>query len=342
MVTVGVAPFGSAEGLDVVTLKDGSIIHGEVVEMTEGKLRLKTTFGAEEILAIKWADVAQLTTSRPLPFHLKDGTMLMGTVQGVEQGRILFKAEPLAGPVSFAIDSVAAVNPPVKPPVAFEGNFTLGISGASGNSEFKNFSGLAELSGRSEKLRLTLIGRYIYGESNGELAARNARGTVKLDFFITKRFFLYTSAYFEQDTFQDLQLRTALSGGAGYQFIDKGDFASPYVKEMELYGELGLAYFNEDFKMMADQTSTRLRASVKWDWPIFKDVIAVYHYDEMFPSLEDAKDFYITTDQGLVFNLIKNFVTKLQVTYRYNNQPPPGIQKSDTIYLITFGYSLGK
>ena len=52
---------------------------------------------------------------------------------------------------------------------------------------------------------------------------RNSRGTVKLDFFFTKRWYWFASAYFEQDTFQDLKLRTALATGPGYQFLDRGE-----------------------------------------------------------------------------------------------------------------------
>jgi len=80
---------------------------------------------------------------------------------------------------------IATVN---RAPVEFQGNFTLGIAGASGSSELKNVSGLAESVARSDGLRLSLIGRYVYGESAGTLAVRNARGTITLDFFVTKRF----------------------------------------------------------------------------------------------------------------------------------------------------------
>ena len=51
---------------------------------------------------------------------------------------------------------------------------------------------------RSEQLRLTLNGRYVYGDQDNELTARNARGTIKMDFFVTKRLFWFASAYFEQ------------------------------------------------------------------------------------------------------------------------------------------------
>jgi putative salt-induced outer membrane protein YdiY len=137
-------------------------------------------------------------------------------------------------------------------------------------------------------------------------------------------------------------MRTALSAGPGYQFIDKGDLASPYFKEMTMYSDLGLSYFNEDFRLAPDQSSTRLRWAVKWNWPILADRLRVFYDHEMFPSLENAKNFYYTSNSGLVLTIVKNFITKVQVTYRYNNTPPAGTQPSDTIYVLSFGYGFGK
>lgn len=327
---------------DLITLKDGSLIYGEVVELADGKLKVKTKFGVDETITIKWSDVTKLSINRPLPIRLKDETTIMGTVQEGKDGTLELKTEPLAGPLTIALDQVTGINPPVKPAFVIEGNASLGFAGAAGNVRYQNISGLGEFVGRSENWRLTLIGRYVYGETEGELITRNARATVKLDRFLTKRLYFFTSAYFEQDTFQDLNLRTAFSAGPGYQFIEKGDLASPYLKEMQFYAEAGPSYFHEDFKVKSDKTSLRARVSGKLDWPIIKDVISLYQYTEFFPSLQDSNDFYLTTDQGLVFHIWKNFVFKPQITFRYNNSPPPGVKSGDTLYLITFGYSVGK
>jgi putative salt-induced outer membrane protein YdiY len=194
---------------------------------------------------------------------------------------------------------------------------------------------------RGDTLRLTLMGRYIYGETSGQVVARNALGTIKLDFFITKRFYWFANAYFEQDTFQDLKLRTALGTGPGYQFIDKGDFGGIF-SELTFYAEGGVAYFNEDFRTPTreDKSSVRARWAVNLNWPIVKDRIAFYHNHEGYPSLENAKDFYILTNTGAALNVNAHFIIKPQVTWRYNNAPAPGTTRSDTIYLITFGYAL--
>ena len=333
------APTPAAPKPDVVTLKDGSIIYGEVIEMSNGELLIKTAFGVGDIVKVKWVNVATLAVNRPLPFHLKEGTILVATAEAGEEGMLVLKAEPLAGTMTIPMDSVVSVNPIVQPPVVFLGTVTAGLSSANGNSDFLNASFLFDLTGRSEKLRLLLNGRYVYNENNGQLAARNARGTIKLDFFFTKRFYAFTSAYFEQDTFQDLKLRTALSAGPGYQFIDKDDFSSPYFKDMSLSGEFGLGYFNEDFNNLADQSSLRGRGSIRFNWPMLDERITLYHFDEFFPSLQNTQDYYLTMDQGIRLKIIEGFVANFQFTYRYNNRPPAGVQSTDTLTLITLGYN---
>jgi putative salt-induced outer membrane protein YdiY len=325
--------------LDIVTLKDGSVVYGEVIELVDGELKLKTSFGVKDVVTIKWESVAKLSINHPIPFHLKEGTVLMGTAQEGAPGTLLLKIEPMADALMVPMDSVKAINPLIQPPVVYLGNLNAGLSQSSGNSHLRNASVLGDLTGRSESLRLMILGRYVYGDDNGQLTSRNSRGTVKLDFFLTKRFYWFAAAYFEQDTFQDLNLRTSLSSGPGYQFIEKGDYASPYLKDMTLYFEGGLAYFNEDFKVSADQTSVRLRTSLKWNWPILDEQMTFFHYDEFFPSIQNTKDFYLTSDQGVRFRIFGNLVSSFQLTYRYNNMPPPGVRSSDTLLLATLGYA---
>ncbi|MEP6935572.1 MAG: hypothetical protein ABI988_16815, partial [Nitrospirota bacterium] len=62
---------------DVVTLKNGSIIYGEVVEMADGVLYIKTAAAADTAIKIKWANVEKLAINHPIPFHLKEGSVLI-------------------------------------------------------------------------------------------------------------------------------------------------------------------------------------------------------------------------------------------------------------------------
>lgn len=341
IVTAGTAMAADAPAspLDVVTLKDGSIIYGEVVEMSREELFVKTAFSIDEIVKVKWADVSNLAVTHPLPIHLKDGTVIVGTVMEGPVGSVIVKAVSLQASLTIPMDSIVSVNPLVQRPVIYNGSLQLGFSQTTGNSHLRNATMIGEFVGRSKQLRLSLLGRYIYGDNDGSLITRNSRGTIKLDFFVSKRFFWFASAYFEQDTFQDLKMRTALASGPGFQFIDEGDFTASWLRDMTLYVETGLAYFNEDFRFAQDKATFRGRFSVKFNWPLFDDRVTLYHYQELYPSLENFKDFYLTMDNGVRFKLFDGFVSGIQVTTRYNKNPPPNTTDTDNLYLMTLGYS---
>lgn len=328
----------AAAPIDTVTLKDGSVIYGEVLEMDGGVLMLKNAANPDNLIKLKWDNVAKLTVTHPIPFHLKEGTVLNGTTSDGPDGVLVIHAQPLTGTMEVPMTDIKSVNPLIQAPVIYVGNLTGGYSQTTGNSHLRNASLIGELVARSEQLRLTMNVRYVYGDDAGRLITRNARGTIKLDFFITKKFFWFTSAYFEQDTFQDLKLRTALATGPGYQWVDRGDY-SGITKDMTFYTEAGLSYFNEDFSVAPDKASVRARISLKLNWPMFEDAITVYHFSELFPSLQNTSDVYFTMDNGVRFKVWQGFVTSFQITTRYNSRPAPGTTDTDQLYLITLGYA---
>lgn len=112
---------------DVVTLKDGGVLYGEVIEMSGGVLVLKTDAAAGNIVKINWANVSKLAINHPIPFHLKEGTVLIGTATEGPNGTINVKAEPMKGTMEIPIDSITAMNPIVQPPVIYLGSLTAVI-----------------------------------------------------------------------------------------------------------------------------------------------------------------------------------------------------------------------
>lgn len=324
--------------LDVVTLKNGSVIYGEVIEMVGGVLQIKTPASPDNLLKVNWNDVSKLSVNHPIPFHLKEGSVIMGTATPGPNGTMNVQAEPLKGTMEVPMDSVISMNPVIQPPVIYLGHLTGAYTQTTGNSHLRNASLLGEFVARSEQLRLTINGRYVYGENDNTLVARNARGTIKLDFFISKRFYWFASAYFENDRFQDLKMRTALASGPGYQFIERGDF-SGILKDMTFYAEAGPAYFNEDFRTADDKSSVRARVSMKLNWPLWDDRMTLFHYDEIFPSLQNTSDFFLTMDNGVRFKIWEGFASGFQVTTRYNNNPAIGTGDTDNLYLATLGYN---
>ncbi|MCZ6795835.1 MAG: DUF481 domain-containing protein [Planctomycetota bacterium] len=320
---------------DQIVLKNGSVIIGEVVDLAGGTLTIKVAFGADGTVKVKWDQVASLETGRDHIFQLKNGLRYDGQLTKDDDGRTIVISGMVQGPIE--LENLEAINPPEKKAVELSGVVNFGASVADGNTQTKTASFNAEVVARSERQRLTIRGAWNYAEDSDSITARNTKSSIKYDFFLTERFFVFASALFEEDKFQDLSLRTALSAGPGYQFINKGDYTEWRLKDLELYAEAGLAFFNEDRRVAQDQRYLAGRWAINVDWPISSQV-AFFHNHEGFPGLERVDDLYIATEQGLRFTIWENFVSTIQVNWKWDNTPSPGFERSDAVYLITLGY----
>ncbi len=328
----------STVSADEVTLKDGSRVIGEVEELSGGKLKVKTAFAKE--IEIEWAEVVSLVTDKPLPFRLKDGSIPRGKAVKPDAGGIAVQTEILQVPLVLDHDSIIGINETPKPRVTFKGFLAAGATVNDGNTQNRSATANGEFVARSERHRFTLRGIYNYADDNQhEITAQNGRITSNYNFFITSRFYAFLASLIEHDKFQDLNLRSAVSAGPGFQIIDKGHFEENWLKELTLSAEAGLAYFDEDFKTAEDRTFVAARWAVNLNWEIVPKQVTIFHNHEGYPSLERGSDIYLLTEQGVRFAVLKNLFAAIQVNWRWQNTPPDDKERSDTTYIVSIGYN---
>ena len=217
---------------------------GKSWRWTAGSSSLKNPANPDNLIKLKWDNVASSTVTHPIPFHLKEGTVLNGTATAGPDGVLVIHAEPLKGTMEVPMSDVKSVNPLIQPSVIYVGNLTGGYSQTTGNSHLRNASLIGELVARGDLLRLTMNVRYVYGDDSGEFLTRNAKATIKLDFFITKGFFWFTSAYFESDKFQDLKLEPRSPAAPAIRGRPRRTIGA---LPRRLPSTRKPAYFNEDF-----------------------------------------------------------------------------------------------
>jgi len=324
--------------LSTVTLKDGSIIHGNIVEMVGEILKVEAAFGADESIPIKWEEVVNIATSQPVVLVLGEGGTLIGIAEKGEAGELLLSVEPLTSPILIHLASITAINPPTPSLAKFQANFNMGSKFSSGNTDDAQVNLLGGIVVRSARFRFILDARYFYAEEDSRVTDRNAFGTLDVNFFLTKRWYGYLGILMQQDTFDDLELRTAVTTGPGYQFIEKGDFANPYFSQMTLQGDVGAGFLNEDRKNDEDDNYGVYRWSARWEWEIGKR-FTLFHHQQGFPEIDNVSNFYFNTLQGIRFKIWKGFNLSWQVQYSYDNEPAKDSKKSDTTALLTVGYN---
>ncbi len=314
---------------DEVTMKNGDVITGKILTLKEGKLTMKTPYN--ESLEIDWASIQKIRSEEPEEVILADETRLKGTLQVTEEGTLQVVTES-AGPVPIGdLSLITGMNLPKPPAVTYTGNVEAGVSYLTGNTETTsgNLSGL--FVARSKRQRFTLRGNWYYAENDNVVSAREAGGSVKYDFFVTEKVYVYANALFLYNPFKDLNLRSTFGGGAGYQFFEDD--------RKTLGAELGVSYVDENFRVAPDDSYTGGRWSVNFNYWIIEKKIDLFHYQEGYFSLEDFADMNLLTQQGLRFTVVKDFFTSFQANVSYDNKPSPGFKKTDTALIFGLGYN---
>lgn len=318
-------------GADELRLKNGDRISGKLVAMEEGTLIFKTSYAGK--MSIKWEAISTMSTEAPIRVVLSDETALNGITQSAEAGKMKMKMGKIVETVSFDLMEVRAINPKpavTEPAVKTKGHVNIGLTSTRGNSDTGTQHLDGEFVARSSKNRFTIGAELNRAEDDGEKTVNNAFGSLKYDHFLTQKWYLYSSASFEKDEFKDLDLRTTLGLGAGYQFLE-----TP-ITNLSL--EAGLTYVNEDYDTGEDDGFPSARWALNFDRYFAKKVIQFFHFHEGFVGFEDTDDTIIRSKTGLRLPIYKKLAATAQYNLDWDKSPKPGREKTDHMYVLTLGY----
>lgn len=316
---------GPAAGwADEVHLKNGDRLTGEIVNMEDGVLTLRTEYSGE--IKINWSEVLSLASDKPMAIQVP-GQGNGGVGDFFTGGRIVIQAKELGPGGTIPLSDVSAIN---VGPIQYRGTVTIGGNSTQGNTETTAINAGGRLLMRADRQRLTLEAKYNYGEAGDTVTARNSWGSLKYDFFLSKKVFLNASGLLEKDTFQRLNLRTTLGAGLGYQFLD--------TRRTTLSGELGAAYVNEHYTNAPSMQTPSSRWGVRWEYAVIPDRIRLFHRHEGFYDLNTGNAMRVIAEQGVRVTLYKNLFFNLEYDLRYNTQPAPGRLKTDEAFIFGVGY----
>lgn len=320
--------FGSGIA-DEINLKNGDRITGEVVRMDEKKLIYNTPYAGE--ITIKWEEIRSVKTERPIKVVLMDETSLGGISESAEEGKMRLDSDKLEKPVAFNLSDVKAINPVPKKSVSVTARANVSVSNERGNTDTDNYYFDGEFIARTEKNRFTVGGEYTEEKSSGVTTANSVFGFGEYAHFLNKKWFIFTSTLFEHDEFKDLNLRSTLGAGPGYQI-----FETPLLN---LSVSAGLAWVDENFDVAEDNSYSAAQWSISYDQYLFKKFMQVFHKQIGTVSLENSSDWFYKTRTGVRFPLYKGLAVTAQYNYDWDNQPSAAAEKKeDTKFLLLLGY----
>jgi hypothetical protein len=104
----------------------------------------------------------------------------------------------------------------------WSGHLNVGIVVRTGNTDQRDYNAMLFLRREAGRTRIDLSGANNYGTLNGDKNINNQQASGRFDVFLTKRLYVVPiAASVYADEFQNIDLRTTVSAGFGYDLVDE-------------------------------------------------------------------------------------------------------------------------
>ena len=317
---------------DELHLTNGDVITGQLIRMEENKIFFKTSYAGE--IKVNWPEVINLITDDPIEVILIDGKVAEGFSRKASVNMMRLVTEKRETPSDFSLSEVAAINPGKKPVVKITTRINVGLTQERGNTDTDTFRLDGEFIARSEKNRYTLLGELNKEKAEGDTTVENWLAFGRYSYFLTQKWFLYAQGFFEHDEFADLDLRSTLGTGPGYQFFES--------EALNLSVSAGPAWVDEDFDKDENDDYSAGQWLFSYDQFFFNKSVQLFHRQIGWISFFESDKWVFKTRQGLRFPIYKGFTATIQYDYDYDNEPSSDAdEKWDSKLMFLLGWQFG-
>lgn len=198
----------------------------------------------------------------------------------------------------------------------WSGDMTIGANLTSGNTQGSAISISGKATQRVDSERYTVKGAFNYAEESDTLTVRNSIGSIQYDTFFTDKVYGLFNVELQKDKLRNLNLRTIVGPGVGYQVSDNLNF------------EAGLAYFSEDVVSGEDSQWTTARLGMNTNYDI-TDTIRFSDSLVINPSLEDFGLYTLGNEASFIIKFSDKWSGNITHIIGYDKSPSVGVEKLD-------------
>jgi putative salt-induced outer membrane protein YdiY len=307
---------------DEVRLMNGDRLTGRAVSLVGGTLIFSTAYGNVQI---PWANVTSLTVDDPI-------LITTGTAQPVG---VTITPAAAAGQVTLVPGGTVALSDirglaRAEPDLIINGGANAGFITTAGNTDVNNLRFDGDVVARASANRYTGNASVTRAEDRGLETARNWSASMKYDRFFTPRLFFNANTILTNDRFRDLDLRTALGFGIGYQILT--------TPRMTLTADAGLGYVNENLESLPDDSYGAVRESAALGIALVPGRVQFFHQHDGYYGVTGDDNLFVKMQNGVRLGLAGGFVTTLRHDFDYDRSPAPGRRSVDRSLALTLGY----
>jgi len=330
----GIAWGYARDKTDVVTLRNGDRLSGDIVSLEFGILTLKTD--NMSTLSIEWPAVRAVTSKFPFAIERSDGTKYHGVIATSEDGAdlVVQSDEGTARIPMEKVERISRFSPQFWERI--DGSLAVGFSYTKSSSiQVSNVNFNAHY--RSTRVDGSLaFSSNTTKDSSGSTTDR-ALLSSGVQFLQQSRNFWGLLASLERD--QSLGVDARLLGGAvlGRRFVQ-----TPFTELTGIAGVVG----TQEWIVNDPTPNASLEAVVGGRWRVFRFIepetqlnLGLY----VFPSLTESGRYRSTGDLSLTHKFPHDITVGITGYLSYDNQPPEsGAHTSDYGLTFNLGYTFGE
>jgi hypothetical protein len=313
---------------DVVTLRNGDRVTGEIVRLDRGRLEFKTDDAGT--LYIEWDKVVALQALRTYEVGLSDGRLFFGSLRPGDPRQLVVATA--GGPLPLAMWDVTTIAPIGR---SFwkklDGSVDLGYS-YTRSSEISqlNLNVLTVYRKPRFEARLTLSGTLT---KSGDDDERDDRGALQASYarYRGKRWFVAGGAGLESNESLGLRLRTQLAFSVGPRLVN--------TNRGQLTLGAGLAV-NQERGVDYDPTYN-VEGILTWRASYYRYDSPKTNFDfglQYFPSFSNLGRHRLQLDTSVKQDIWKDVFVALNVFDSYDSRPPSiAFNTNDVGVVLSFG-----
>jgi len=323
-----VTPGFAREKSDVIVMKNGDRLTGEIKSLDSGVLQFSVDY-IDGSCSIRWSMVDHLESKQLFVVMTEDGSVYTGTLQTIAGAA----ERPMRIQISAGVEPAKIVEQPQIVQAIqtsdrfwqrFNGDINAGIMYAKGNQNTQYSLGSSVEYPRSRWAAGATIDSSLSSSSGSSVSTRNSLTTNAQHLLRWNNWYYTGVASFLQSTVQNIQLQTNLSGGIGRYFKN--------TNHAKISAFAGLAWQNTGYSQSANsqQSQNIVAAMVGTSVKFFRFKQTNLNIDAVvYPALSQPGRAFFSTNVTYYVKLFGKLDWNTSFYGNWDNQPPANFSGSD-------------
>jgi putative salt-induced outer membrane protein len=296
----------------IVFLKNGDRISGTILSEDPNRITLSNLWSKEIVIPL--SAISRREKMAPTPPSQATAPQVPG-VSGVAGSK------PASNQVAKAV-AAAAIAPGAKPAAAkhWAADIQLGMDLGYSEKQHQNYTAHAKVTYAKDRFRHILEYDFAYGRAEGVTSADRMDGSSKVDYDVTRLWYVYSLASAGYDEIRKIDYRFEIGPGVGYHLVKITNFVFNL--------EAGIDYQSQHLK---DDTRPDLffyRLAENSTWQLNKKLTLDEKFEYM-PRVEKLEEYKLKFESNLRYGLGSNLSLVLTVLDLFESRPTAGVSQND-------------